>query len=105
MEVGSIVRFRGGREGNEGEIYPAIVIGEWPDGSLQLFAFQFESSRLVYSIPADQCEVVYDPAQLRLLIQLLSSTPAPPQPDEAIEPADPIPSAPISVSTSRRRQS
>ena len=60
VEVGSIVRFEAPDRNDQAKarLIPAIVMGQWPDGSLQLFAFQFEGPYLVHSIPLDQVQVV-----------------------------------------------
>jgi|SRR5215475_840134 len=62
IEVGSIVRFEApGSRGTSGDTrrIPAIVTGQWPDGSLQLFALHFEGSFLVNAIAPDQVEMVF----------------------------------------------
>ena len=61
VEIGTIVTLEArGSRGDEGEgrIIPAIVIGQHPDGSLQLFAFHFEGSHLVHSIPVEAVQIV-----------------------------------------------
>lgn len=66
VEIGAIVTFeaQGGRGDNgQPRIIPAIVMAQHPDGSLQLFAFHFEGSHLVHSIPVEQCKVVMAPAK------------------------------------------
>jgi hypothetical protein len=50
VEVGAIVRIAaaGSRETNgESRVIPAMVIHQWPDGSLQLYAFHFQGSPLL----------------------------------------------------------
>lgn len=65
FEIGSIVTFEArnsrGQEG-EGEILPAIVMKQHPDGSLQLWAFHFQGSNLVYSIRPEEVKLVIGPA-------------------------------------------
>jgi hypothetical protein len=61
VEIGTIVRFQAPNwRGAEGEVrwLAAVVIGQWPDGSLQLYAFHFEGSFLVNSFPARNVEVL-----------------------------------------------
>ena len=66
VEVGTIVRLRapGSRDdnGQEREI-PAIVLRQWPDGSLELYLFHFEGvpSRL-HSVPLTNVELVKQPS-------------------------------------------
>jgi hypothetical protein len=50
VEVGAIVRITapGSRETNgEERVIPAVVTHQWPDGSLQLYAFHFMGSPLL----------------------------------------------------------
>ena len=50
IEVGAIVRFvaPGSRETNgEERVIPAVVTHQWPDGSLQLYAWHFHGSALL----------------------------------------------------------
>ena len=50
IEVGAIVRITapGSRETNgEERVIPAVVTHQWPDGSLQLYAFNFMGSPLL----------------------------------------------------------
>jgi hypothetical protein len=63
VEVGSIVRFQAPDRNDQAQarLIPAIVMGQWPDGSLQLFAFHFEGSYLVNSMPLDQVQVLMKP--------------------------------------------
>lgn len=73
VEVGSIVRFEapGSRNTNgEPRIVPAVVIGQWPDGSLQLYALHFEGHFLVNSIPLDRVEMVLARAELDRIDEL-----------------------------------
>lgn len=62
IEVGAIVRFvaPGSRETNGQErIIPAVVTHQWPDGSLQLYAFHFMGSPLLqHSVRPEAVEMV-----------------------------------------------
>jgi len=61
VPIGTIVTVEApGSRGTEGETrtIPAIVLSQWPDGSLELFAFHFEGSFLMRSIPVDDVRVV-----------------------------------------------
>jgi hypothetical protein len=61
VEVGSIVRFEApGSRNTDGQprVIPAVVLGQWPDGSLQLYALHFEGHFLVNAIPVDRVELV-----------------------------------------------
>jgi len=64
VEVGTIVRFEArntrGQE-TEGEIIPAIVLKQWEDGSLALFALHFSGSNYVRSIRTEEVEIVTVP--------------------------------------------
>jgi hypothetical protein len=76
VEVGSIVRFLEDANRNEdgqSEIIPAIVMNQWPDGSLQLFCFNFAQQYLKNSVPLDRVEILFDPQQMRTVIA--ASTP------------------------------
>jgi hypothetical protein len=63
VEVGSIVRFEAPDRNDQAKarVIPAIVTGQWPDGSLELYAFHFEGSYLVHSIPLEQVQVIMKP--------------------------------------------
>lgn len=72
MQIGTIVTIEApGSRSSSGETrqIPAIVIGEWPDGSLQLFAFHFEGSFLINSIPLASVKLVPPEDQLKFAIQ------------------------------------
>lgn len=62
IEVGAIVRVvaPGSRETNgEQRIIPAVVTQQWPDGSLQLYAFHFMGSPLLqHSVRPEAVEMV-----------------------------------------------
>jgi hypothetical protein len=63
VKVGTIVRFEApGSRNTDGEtrVIPAVVTGQWPDGSLQLYALHFEGAFLVNSIPLDRVEMLFD---------------------------------------------
>lgn len=75
VEVGSIVRIAApGTRGTDGRprIIPAVVLGQWPDGSLQLYAMHYEGSNLVYSIPLADVEIVFSRSQLVSLDERLT---------------------------------
>jgi hypothetical protein len=62
--IGSIVRIKapGSREseGEERDI-PAVVIGQWSNGDLQLYALHFQGSPvLINAIPVERVEVVWE---------------------------------------------
>lgn len=61
VEIGAIVRFvaPGSRETNgEQRVIPAMVIGQHPDGTLQLYAFHFMGSPLLqHSVRPDMVEM------------------------------------------------
>lgn len=67
VEVGAIVRFEApGSRDSEGQtrVIPAVVLGQWPNGNLQLYAFHFEGApSLVHSIPLDRVELVFSRAE------------------------------------------
>ena len=54
-----VVDAPGGR-GQEGETrqIPAIVLGQWQDGQVQLYALHFEGSFLINAIPLERCRLV-----------------------------------------------
>ena len=62
VEVGAIVRVvvPGSRESDgEPRMIPAIVIHQWPDGSLQLYSFHFQGSPLLQNaVRPEQVEMV-----------------------------------------------
>jgi len=61
VPIGTVVTVQApGSRGTEGETrtIPAIVLSQWPDGSLELFAFHFEGSFLMRSIPVDDVHIV-----------------------------------------------
>jgi len=75
VETGTIVRIvaPGSRE-SEGEArtIPAVVLQQWPDGSLQLYCLHFQGSPLlVNAARAEDVEVVLSPSQLNALTQRL----------------------------------
>jgi hypothetical protein len=55
-----------GSRGDEGETrtIPAVVMGQWPDGSLQLYCFHFEGSFLKNSVPLECVKMVSLPATI-----------------------------------------
>lgn len=63
VDIGSSVRVMApGSRTSDGEprMIPAVVLGQWPDGSLQLYGLHFEGSPLlVNSISPDQVEMVF----------------------------------------------
>ena len=65
VQVGSIVRILapGSRESDgEQRVIPAVVIGQWPDGSLQLYALHFQGSPvLMNSVRPQSVEVAFNP--------------------------------------------
>lgn len=78
VEVGSIVCFEDPRtRDSEGgvRLVPGIVLFQWPDGSLQLWALHFEGSNLVHSIPLDQVDVVFRPREFERRLSDLEATP------------------------------
>ena len=54
-----VVEAPGGR-GQEGEtrMIPAIVLGQWQDGQVQLYALHFEGSFLMNAVPLERCRLV-----------------------------------------------
>lgn len=61
VPIGTIVTVEApGSRGTEGETrtIPAVVLSQWPDGSLELFALHFEGSFLMRSIPVDDVRIV-----------------------------------------------
>ena len=71
VEAGAIVRFLApGSRNSEGQqrLIPAVVIGQWPDGSLQLYALHFEGSFLVNAIPPDAVEMVLSRMELDAIL-------------------------------------
>jgi hypothetical protein len=74
IEVGSIVRFEApGSRDAEGQtrVIPAVVIGQWPNGSLQLYALHFEGSFLVNAIPLEAVELVWSRIESDAVIESL----------------------------------
>ena len=67
VEVGSIVTFRAPTSRNEEgqfKTVPGIVLAQHPDGSLQLFAFNFECSYLVQAIRLEDVDIIFNRADL-----------------------------------------
>lgn len=62
VEVGAMVRFEApNSRGSDGQprMIPAVVIGQWPNGYLQLYALHFEGMpSLVNAIAPDMVEMV-----------------------------------------------
>lgn len=61
VEIGAIVRFEAPNSRNADghpRVIPAVVIGQWPNGNLQLYALHFEGSFLVNAIPPNMVEMV-----------------------------------------------
>lgn len=62
IPVGTIVcveRTDPGEEEGEKQLIPAIVTGQWPTGSLQLYAFHFEGSPVLFrDVPLDRVYMV-----------------------------------------------
>lgn len=71
VDVGSIVRIvaPGSRETNgESRVIPAVVTYQWPDGSLQLYAFHFMGSPLLQqAVRPDAVELVMSRNELDLI--------------------------------------
>ena len=77
IEIGSIVTFEmpGSREtSGVAQRVPAIVLGQWPDGSLQLYAFHFQGQHLVQSIRVQDVDVVFNRADLTQRLADLEGT-------------------------------
>jgi hypothetical protein len=71
VEPGAIVRFEApGSRSTQGErkLIPAVVLQEWPDGSLQLYALHFEGSFLVNRIERELVEPVLSRGQLTAVL-------------------------------------
>lgn len=67
MHQGTLVQYTP-REGEAS--FPAVVMQEWPDGTLQLYALHFENSHQVRSAHPSQVKPIVDPKQiLALLVQ------------------------------------
>jgi len=80
ISVGSIVRFEApGSRTTEGQprLVPAIVLRQWDTGDLQLYAFHFEGSFLVHSIPVGQVQVVIKPDEFDRRLTDLETIPKP----------------------------
>jgi hypothetical protein len=64
VPVGTIVQFEArntrGQE-TEGDIIPAIVLRQWDDGSLALFAFHFAGTNYVHTIRVEEVEILTEP--------------------------------------------
>lgn len=73
VEVGAIVRFTapGSRETNgEERVIPAVVTHQWPDGSLQLYAFHFQGSALLQqSVKPEFVEMVMSRNEFDLIFE------------------------------------
>ena len=64
VETGTLARVTApGSRNIEGKtrVIPAIVMGQWPDGSLQLFCFHFEGSFLMNAVPLADVEIASEP--------------------------------------------
>ena len=64
VAIGSIVTIQArGSRNDQGETktIPAIVLCQHPDESLMLWAFHFEGSNYIHSIPFDQVTLVVTP--------------------------------------------
>lgn len=68
VPVGSIVSFEAADRNEEGvtRTIPGIVMKQWPDGSLQLFAFHFEGSFLVHAAPLNSITLLVEAQPRRL---------------------------------------
>jgi hypothetical protein len=65
IPIGTIVTIEApASRGDDGSvrIIPAIVMKQWADGSLQLFAFHFEGSFLMNSVPLADCKTMGNPS-------------------------------------------
>src|SRR5215475_2220120 len=84
ISVGSMVRILapGSRESDgEQRVIPAVVIGQWPDGSLQLYALHFQGSPvLMNSVRSQDVEVVFDPGAIQRRLAELERQLAAPKP-------------------------
>ena len=61
ISIGTIVIVEApGSRGEESDVrmIPAVVMKQWPDGQLQLFAFHFEGAFLINAMPLDRCYAV-----------------------------------------------
>jgi hypothetical protein len=65
MHTGTLVEYTP-REGEQS--YPAVVMQEWPDGSLQLYALHFENSHQVRSAHPSQVKPILDPRHIVALM-------------------------------------
>ena len=62
IPIGSLVRVvaPGSRETNgESQVIPAIVIGAWPNGQLDLYAFHFQGSPLLMHADISTVEILF----------------------------------------------
>jgi|SRR6516225_3938218 hypothetical protein len=72
VEVGSIVRFTvpGSYETDgEARTVPAIVMAQWPNGHLQLFAFNFGGPYLINAKPLEEVELVYSRTEADTILE------------------------------------
>lgn len=73
VEVGSIVRIVApGSRTSDGQerIIPAVVIGQWPDGSLQLYCLHFEGSPLLANaVPLETVEMVFSRGEFDAILE------------------------------------
>ena len=70
MKIGTIVQYRPHPD-NEGEPgFPAVVMQEWPDGSVQLYVMQFDHPANIRAAHPTQVEVRIDPDH-QSLVQML----------------------------------
>jgi hypothetical protein len=63
VDTGTMVRYTApGSRNTEGvpRIVPAVVLGQWPDGSLQLYALHFEGAFLVNAAPLGDVDIPPD---------------------------------------------
>lgn len=76
IEVGAIVRITapGSRETNgEERIIPAVVTHQWPDGSLQIYAFHFMGSPLLqHAVRPEDVEMVMSRTEFDLIFDGLN---------------------------------
>jgi len=78
MQTGTIVKFMQHPEDPDGpSTYPAIVMGEWADGTVQLYVMQFDHPSHIRAAHPSQVGIMVDPdeiVQLRLAVEHLLGT-------------------------------
>lgn len=77
MQLGTIVRYTPQPGPDDAESYPAIVMGEWPNGSLQLYVMQFDHPTNIRAAHPSQVGIMLSPDQLfdlDLLVNRLLTT-------------------------------